>query len=55
MRDIARHFGVATLDKWVLLEDTMSPVTGFEQFADDFFQEMRTKGVTITTSSDFSL
>jgi nicotinamidase-related amidase len=55
MRDIAQHFDADVLDKWVLLEDAMSPVPGFEQFAEDFFQEMRAQGVTITTTLDFSL
>jgi nicotinamidase-related amidase len=55
IRDIAENFGEDTAHKCVLLEDAMSPVPGFEQFADDFFRDMRTKGMQITTTTQFSL
>lgn len=55
IRDIADHFGEDTLRKCVLLEDAMSPVTGFEHLADDFFRDMRAKGMQMTTTTDFSM
>jgi nicotinamidase/pyrazinamidase len=55
IRDIAKNFGEDSLKKWVLLEDTMSPVPGFEHFADEFFREMKDKGVKITTTTEFSI
>jgi nicotinamidase-related amidase len=55
IRDIVTQFGEETIKKCLLLEDAMSPVPGFEQFADNFFQEMRSKGMQTTTTSNFSL
>ena len=53
IRDIVKNFGEETIGKCVLLEDTMSPVPGFEQFADDFFQEMIAKGMQIAKTTSF--
>ncbi len=54
IRDIVKNFGEDTVKKCVLLEDAMSPVPGFEQFADEFFQEMKDKGMQITKTTNFS-
>ena len=51
--DIVKNFGEETVKKCVLLEDAMSPVAGFEQFADDFFQEMIAKGMQIAKTTSF--
>lgn len=53
IRDIVKNFGEETIKKCVLLEDAMSPVPGFEQFADDFFQEMIAKGMQIAKTTNF--
>jgi len=55
IRDIVKNFGEETVKKCVLLEDAMSPVPGFEQIADDFFQEMKNKGMQITTTTNFAM
>jgi nicotinamidase-related amidase len=55
IRDIVKNFGEDTLKKCVLLEDAMSPVPGFEHFADDFFREMKEKGMQMTRTTDFSI
>lgn len=55
IRDIAKNFGEDALKKWVLLEDAMSAVPGFEPLADEFFQEMKDKGMNVTKTSDFSV
>ncbi len=55
IRDIAKNFGEETLKKCILLEDAMSPVPGFEHFADEFFREMEEKSMQITKTTDFSV
>jgi len=55
IRDIVKNFGEDTLKKCVLLEDAMSPVPGFEHLADDFFREMKDKGMKMTKTTDFSI
>lgn len=55
IRDIVKHFGEDAAQKCVLLEDAMSPVPSFERFADDFFREMRSKGMHIQKTTDFTL
>ena len=55
IRDIVKNFGEETVRKCVLLEDAMSPVPGFEQFADDFFQDMKDKGMQIAKTTNFSV
>ncbi len=54
VRDILRNFDAGSAHKCVLLEDAISPVPGFERFADEFFQEMGDKGVQIATTASFS-
>ncbi len=55
IRDIVKDFGEETVQKCILLEDAMSPVPGFEQIADDFFQEMKNKGMQIVKTTNFSI
>ena len=50
VRDLVDNFGIASLDKLVLLEDATSPVGSFEKNADDFFEDMRKRGLTISTT-----
>lgn len=54
VRDLAKNFEEDTIKKCVLLKDGMSPVKGFEDFADQFFRDMEAKGMRITTTKEFS-
>ena len=45
VRDIANNFGDDSIKKLVLIEDTSSPVPGFENLADDFMVEMKGRGM----------
>lgn len=45
VRDIADNFGEENVSKMVLIEDTSSPVPGFENLADDFMREMTARGM----------
>lgn len=51
--DIANNFGEENIKKFVYLEDTCSPVSGFESSATDFINEMTKRGMQITTSDKF--
>ncbi len=53
IRDIADNFGEANARKMVLIEDTSSPVPGFEQLADQFLVEMKGRGMQTARSTDF--
>lgn len=53
IRDIANNFGEENIKKFRLLEDTISPVPGFEKLQDDFITEMVGRGMEITTSDKF--
>jgi len=53
IRDIANNFGEENIKKFVLLEDTSSPVTGFENLAEHFVNEMVGRGMKISNSIDF--
>jgi nicotinamidase-related amidase len=53
IRDIADNFGEENIKKFVLLEDTTSPVPGFESLAKDFVKEMTGRGMKITKSIEF--
>lgn len=53
IRDIANNFGEENIKKFRLLEDTISPVTGFEKLQADFINEMVGRGMEITTSDKF--
>uniref|UniRef100_A0A7S2V3L4 Isochorismatase-like domain-containing protein n=1 Tax=Fibrocapsa japonica TaxID=94617 RepID=A0A7S2V3L4_9STRA len=58
-KDLVEHWpnyaGSRPLSDIILLEDGCSPVSGFEQAAQDFFQEMRLKGVTLAKCQDAKL
>jgi nicotinamidase/pyrazinamidase len=51
--DIANKFGDANIKKFVLLEDTTSNVTGFENLGRDFVKNMVKKGMRVTTTKDW--
>lgn len=52
--DIANNFGDDTyVKKLVLLTDATCPVTGFENFQDDFIREMTARGMQLSTTTDF--
>ena len=53
MRDIVNNFGSANLNKFYLIEDTISPVTGFENLQTDFINDMVKLGMNLTTSDKF--
>lgn len=49
---IADNFAPESLSKLVLIEDCISPVTGFETHYADFLSAMRTRGVQIARAAD---
>lgn len=54
VRDVARSFNDdACIRRLVLLEDATSPVPGFEALQDGFLQEMKARGMQVTTTRDF--
>lgn len=53
IKDIANNFGEENIKKFVLLEDTSSPVPGFEKQAEDFINEMSDREMQISNSVDF--
>jgi len=53
VRDIADHFGEESVRKLVLIEDTSSPVPGFEKVAYQFLTEMKQRGMKIVQSAEF--
>ena len=54
VRDIADAFGNDSyVKKLVFLSDASSPVTGFEQYSDSFINEMKARGMQISTTADF--
>lgn len=54
LRDICNNFSDPKYaQKIVLLTDAMSAVPGFENLANDFFAEMKAKGVQFSTTTDF--
>lgn len=54
VRDITKNFpDPKYAEKLVLLTDAMSPVGPYKKLADDFFDEMKAKGVTLSTTDDF--
>lgn len=54
VRDLIKGFASSDCaKKIVILEDAMSPVTGFEQLAADFFTEMKALGVQFAKTTDF--
>jgi len=55
IRDLANNFGDENIKKLVFIEDTCSPVAGFEKLQEDFVNEMVARGMTVTTSDKFLL
>jgi len=53
IKDIANTFGEENIKKFRLLEDTISPVAGYEKLQEDFINEMVGRGMEITTSDKF--
>jgi nicotinamidase/pyrazinamidase len=53
VRDIADHGASALIGKLVLLEDTSSPVPGFEPLARQFLTEMRQRGMQTAKAAEF--
>jgi nicotinamidase-related amidase len=51
--DIAHNFGDDNIKKFRLIEDTISPVPGFEKLQEDFINEMVGRGMELTTSTEF--
>jgi nicotinamidase-related amidase len=51
--DIADNFGEENIKKFVLLEDTISPVKGFEDLQTQFIDKMVKRGMQISTSDKF--
>lgn len=52
VRDIANNFGDDNIKKFVLLEDTTSNVTGFDQLGSDFIKEMVGRGMRLTKTTE---
>jgi len=51
--DIIDNFGAENVKKLVLLEDTTSNVTGFENLGENFVKDAVAKGMQVSTSTDF--
>lgn len=54
VRQLADNFGDDNLNKLVFLEDTSSPVDGFQKDADDFVREMKSRGMRCAKTSDIT-
>jgi nicotinamidase-related amidase len=54
IRDIVTYSGQNSIYKLVLLEDTSSPIPGFENLASQFLIDMRNRGMKTVCTSDFS-
>ena len=50
--DIANNFGEDNIKKLVLLEDTTSSVSGFEQMGQDFVKEMVGRGMRVSKTTN---
>lgn len=55
VRDIANNFGEENIGKLVLIEDTSSPVAGFENLATDFLTEMKARGMQTAKASEIDI
>jgi nicotinamidase-related amidase len=53
IRDVAAKFGTDQIQKFTLLEDTSSNVTGFEKLGQDFVKDMVKQGMKVTRSTDW--
>ncbi len=55
VRDIANNFGNESIRKLVLIDDTSSPVAGFEALADDFMREMTARGMQTAKAAEIDI
>jgi len=55
VRDLANNFGEDNIKKFVYLEDTCSPVPGFENLEKAFLDDMTGRGMKVSTSDKFLL
>lgn len=55
VRDVANNFGKQSISKLVMIEDTSSPVPGFEQLADDFLHEMKARGMQTAKAAEVTV
>lgn len=53
VRSIVNNFGEENIKKLYLIEDCTSSVPGFEHLGDDFVNEMVSRGMNVTTSTEF--
>ena len=53
VRDIADYFGRESVRKLVLIEDTSSPVPGFEELARQFLADMGRRGMKTARAAEF--
>ena len=53
VRDIADYLGQESVRKLVLIEDTSSPVPGFEDLAHQFLADMRQRGMKTARAAEF--
>lgn len=53
VRDIADYFGQESVRKLVLIEDTSSPVPGFEPLARQFLADMKQRGMKTARAAEF--
>ena len=51
--DIANNFGEENIKKFILLQDCCSNVPGFENLGTTFVNDMRARGMQVTTSVDY--
>lgn len=51
--DISTDFGDENIKKIILLKDTSSNVTGFEQLGNDFVKNMAKRGMQVTTTIEY--
>jgi nicotinamidase/pyrazinamidase len=55
IEDIANNFEPENIKKMVLLRDTTSSVTGFEDLGENFIERLTARGMAVEKSFDFSL
>lgn len=55
VNQLAEHFDAANIGKLILLEDTSSPVEGFEKHAKAFIESMTAKGMQVIKTTDLNL
>lgn len=55
VRQLANNIGEHNISKLVLLEDTTSPVAGFEKNGQDFIQEMKSRGMRVAKTTDIEV